>query len=121
VLLLLLLLPALATLRLARSLDPRLLGGYFIFICGTTFWLYWNDKRRAEANGWRIPESTLHFTELMGGWPAAFLAQRVFRHKVVKVSFQVTFWAIVLIHQVASFDFLQDWYFLRSMFLFIQG
>ena len=32
---------------------------------------------------------TLHTLELIGGWPAAFLAQRWLRHKCSKRSFQM--------------------------------
>lgn len=105
----LLLIPSLAGLRLARSFDPRFVLGYFVAISGFTFWLYWHDKRRAETDGWRTPESTLHFAELLGGWAAAFLAQRTLRHKISKTSYQVAFWAIVAVHEAASFDFLSEW------------
>jgi uncharacterized membrane protein YsdA (DUF1294 family) len=61
--------------------------------------LYWSDKRKARADAWRTPENILHAVELAGGWPGALLAQQVFRHKTRKVSFQVVFWFIVLLHQ----------------------
>ena len=61
--------------------------------------LYWSDKRKARADAWRTPENVLHAVELAGGWPGALLAQQVFRHKTRKVSFQVVFWFIVLLHQ----------------------
>ena len=64
------------------------------------FLLYWGDKRKARADRWRTPENVLHAVELAGGWPGALLAQQVFRHKTRKVSYQVLFWAIVLLHQV---------------------
>ena len=35
---------------------------------------------------------------LLGGWPGAFLAQRYFRHKTQKVSFQIVSWLIVALH-----------------------
>ncbi|MBJ2347462.1 MULTISPECIES: DUF1294 domain-containing protein [Pseudomonas] len=63
------------------------------------FLLYWSDKRKARADAWRTPENVLHAVELAGGWPGALLAQQVFRHKTRKVSFQVVFWFIVLLHQ----------------------
>ena len=56
------------------------------------------DKYRAEKQQWRVPESTLHVLEVFGGWPGALIAQRLFRHKNRKLSFQVTFWLIVLVH-----------------------
>jgi uncharacterized membrane protein YsdA (DUF1294 family) len=46
----------------------------------------------------RIPESRLHLAELLGGWPGAWVAQRLFRHKSAKVRYRVVFWAIVVLH-----------------------
>ncbi|NUT87245.1 DUF1294 domain-containing protein [Pseudomonas corrugata] len=68
------------------------------------FLLYWSDKRKARSDVWRTPENVLHAVELAGGWPGALLAQQVFRHKTRKVSFQVVFWFIVLLHQVFWVD-----------------
>ncbi|WP_213938930.1 DUF1294 domain-containing protein [Pseudomonas sp. dw_612] len=68
------------------------------------FFLYWSDKRKARADTWRTPENVLHAVELAGGWPGALLAQQVFRHKTRKVSFQLVFWLIVLLHQVFWID-----------------
>ncbi len=48
----------------------------------------------------------LHLLELLGGWPGAFLAQQVFRHKTRKLSFQLVFWGIVLLHQLFWIDWL---------------
>jgi uncharacterized membrane protein YsdA (DUF1294 family) len=77
------------------------------------FLLYWRDKRQAQTNGWRTPENILHAVELAGGWPGALIAQQVLRHKTRKVSYQVLFWAIVLLHQV----FWLDQLFLGGTFL----
>lgn len=68
------------------------------------FVLYWRDKRQAQTEGRRTPENILHAVELAGGWPGALIAQQVFRHKTRKVSYQVLFWAIVLLHQVFWLD-----------------
>ncbi|MFJ2683093.1 DUF1294 domain-containing protein [Pseudomonas sp. NPDC087342] len=68
------------------------------------FFLYWSDKRKARADTWRTPENVLHAVQLAGGWPGALLAQQVFRHKTRKVSFQLVFWLIVLLHQVFWID-----------------
>lgn len=56
------------------------------------------DKHRARRGHWRTPESTLHFLELIGGWPGAFLAQQRLRHKTVKTSYQAVYWLIVAAH-----------------------
>ncbi len=110
----LLLVPGLAGLRLARSFDPRFVFGYFVAISCLTFWLYWHDKRRAENDGWRTPESNLHLAEVLGGWPAAFLAQRILRHKISKTRYQIAFWSIVTFHELAVFDFISDWRYSRA-------
>ncbi|WP_434573854.1 DUF1294 domain-containing protein [Pseudomonas sp. Z3-8] len=68
-------------------------------VSAVAFLLYWSDKRKARADAWRTPENILHAVELAGGWPGALLAQQMFRHKTRKVSFQVVFWFIVVLHQ----------------------
>ena len=39
-----------------------------------------------------------------GGRARALIAQQVFRHKTRKVSYQVLFWVIVLLHEVFWLD-----------------
>jgi uncharacterized membrane protein YsdA (DUF1294 family) len=63
-----------------------------------TFVAYGVDKRRARQRHWRIPEATLHLLDAACGWPGGLAAQRFFRHKVRKTSFQISFWAIVVLH-----------------------
>ncbi|MBD2362701.1 cold shock and DUF1294 domain-containing protein [Anabaena minutissima FACHB-250] len=65
-----------------------------------TFALYTDDKFRAKQNRWRVPEKTLHLCEFMGGWLGGFFAQGKLHHKSSKPSYQVVFWAIVIIHLV---------------------
>ena len=65
-----------------------------------TFVVYVLDKRAARGGRPRTPEATLHALELLGGWPGAFLAQRLSRHKNAKVRYQVVFWAIGALHVV---------------------
>jgi uncharacterized membrane protein YsdA (DUF1294 family) len=108
---LLLVLPSLALNRLTSSLDWRLLLGVPLAASVIAFLAYRSDKRRAEAGAWRIPESTLHILELIGGWPGAFLGQRTFRHKTAKISYQIVFWAIVLVYQLVAIDALVGWRF----------
>ncbi|OKR01317.1 DUF1294 domain-containing protein [Pseudomonas aeruginosa] len=68
------------------------------------FTLYWQDKRSAARGDWRTPEVRLHLFELLGGWPGALVAQQAFRHKTRKLSFQLVFWGIVLLHQLFWLD-----------------
>ena len=101
---------ALCTLPLYGALSLWLRGVSVIPLAGygvvsvLAFFLYWGDKRKARADTWRTPENILHAVELAGGWPGALLAQQVFRHKTRKVSFQLLFWLIVLLHQVFWID-----------------
>jgi uncharacterized membrane protein YsdA (DUF1294 family) len=108
-LLVLLAMPAVALSRLEPRIGWSLLAGVPLAVSLFTWLAYWADKRRAETGKWRIPEATLHVGELLGGWPGAFLAQRQFRHKTAKVSYQIAFWLIVLLHQFLALDFLLGW------------
>ena len=105
---LLLAVPGYALSRLSHHVDWRLLLGLPLAMSVFAFFAYRIDKRLAEAREWRIPEATLHFLALIGGWPGAFLAQRVFRHKTSKLSFQVVFWIVVGLHQIAAVNFIMD-------------
>ena len=62
------------------------------------FILYGVDKRRAIKKQPRISERTLHVLSLLGGWPGAHLATRVFHHKTQKFRFRMVFWLTVMIH-----------------------
>ena len=52
---------------------------------------YGVDKSAAQGGRWRTRESTLHLLALIGGWPGALIAQKVFRHKSRKASFRAAF------------------------------
>jgi uncharacterized membrane protein YsdA (DUF1294 family) len=60
--------------------------------------LYARNKLSAIKGVWRVPESTLHLVEAIGGRPGAYLAQQTMRHKTVKTSYQITYWSIVSMH-----------------------
>ena len=66
-----------------------------------TFIAYAYDKSSARNRRWRTQESTLHFMSLLGGWPGALIAQRLFRHKSAKMEFLVIFWLSVLVNCAA--------------------
>lgn len=108
----LLILPGLALHRM--QLDWRWLGAYVLGINALTYWTYARDKHRAQQGEWRVSEANLHLLELLGGWPAALLAQRRLRHKCSKGSYQFMFWLIVLGHQFAAGDSFQDWKLSRA-------
>ena len=105
----LLILPVIAALR--TGWDLRWMGAYAVIISYLSYWVYAEDKEKAQLGEWRVPEARLHFLDLLGGWPGGFLAQRRLRHKCSKGSFQVTFWLIVLLWQFVALDSLQNWAF----------
>lgn len=109
----LLILPAMA-LQHHRAYG-RWFAAVMVGISLITYFTYASDKRRARTNAWRIPETQLHFLELLGGWPGAWLAQKRFRHKCSKISYQFIFWCIVLAYQAAAYDSLQNWKFFRML------
>jgi uncharacterized membrane protein YsdA (DUF1294 family) len=63
-------------------------------VCAFAFYGY--DKRAARRGRLRVPEVLLHLPAVLGGTPAAWIAQRLFRHKTVKGRFRVAFWAIAV-------------------------
>ena len=66
------------------------------------FVAYCIDKSAAEQGKWRTPENTLHMMALLCGWPGAYAAQRMTRHKTAKASFQGVFVATVALN-IAGF------------------
>ena len=74
----------------------QILIAYLLAINITTFALYGYDKYISSSEKLRVPELNLQILSLLGGSPAALLAQKFFRHKTVKGSFQIVYWVIVL-------------------------
>lgn len=72
---------------------PWMILGLYAAACAITFLIYALDKQAARQQARRVPETTLFLLGLLGGWPAAIAAQKVFHHKTRKTSFQVIFWA----------------------------
>ncbi|OZY86704.1 hypothetical protein CBP51_06730 [Cellvibrio mixtus] len=105
-LVIMLLLPVVGVINLFLRFHTVLPLAAMVFTSLLAYYFYWQDKRRAQRNEWRIPEANLHFWSLVGGWPGAFVAQQQFRHKTKKISFLSVFWLIVLSHQVLWFDWL---------------
>lgn len=77
---------------------PFAVFGFYLAASAITFAAYALDKSAARSNTWRTPESTLHFFALASGWPGAFAAQRLLRHKSKKPSFQFVFWITVALN-----------------------
>lgn len=72
--------------------------GVLVAVNLLTLFFYAIDKNAAEAGRWRTAERTLHGFALAGGWPAAWFAQQLLRHKSSKASFLRVHAATVLLH-----------------------
>ncbi len=88
-------------------LPVTLLAAYSLF-SGAALLMYGADKTAAEQGRWRTSESTLHTLALIGGWPGALVAQRVFRHKTTKEPFRTVFWVTVIANCVALAWFVHE-------------
>ena len=101
--------PGIACYQLRDVIAPILAVVIVLALSTAAFASQWIDKRKAGSGEWRTPENILHLFELLGGWPGAFLAQRSLRHKTAKLSYQIVFWLIVLVHEYAAVDYLFGW------------
>ena len=77
---------------------PGWVAGVYLGASLLAFVLYAADKSAAQAEGWRVAESTLLLVGLVGGWPGAIVAQQTLRHKSSKRSFRDAFWGSVAIN-----------------------
>ncbi len=77
----------------------------YLYVCllmsVLTFVWYAFDKWRATRGGKRVPETTLHLLELLGGWPGGCLGRSLLRHKSSKASFVFISWLIAILHITA--------------------
>lgn len=81
---------------------PWLVLVAYLVMSLVTFVVYAFDKSAAMNRRWRTSEKALQLLSLMGGWPGALIAQRLFFHKSKKTEFQAEFWIIVALHCAAA-------------------
>ncbi len=61
--------------------------------------LFFAFDKQAAMRGWRrMPEARLPLISLLGGWPGAWLAQMLLRHKTQKPRFRALFLAAVILN-----------------------
>lgn len=70
----------------------------YLIASAIAFTAYAIDKSAAKNDQRRTRERTLHLLGLACGWPGALAAQRLLRHKSRKPSFQIWFWATVVLN-----------------------
>jgi len=73
---------------------------YYVIVSIVLFILMAFDKVKAKRNEWRIRESTLIVTALLGGGIGGFLGMRLFHHKTRKWYFYVMFAVGVVLHAI---------------------
>ena len=64
---------------------------YLISINLISFLLIFIDKRKAINHKWRIPESTLLLTSIIGGSIGLILGMHLFNHKTRKLKFKLVY------------------------------
>ncbi len=69
----------------------QFLIAWFGFTSLMAFVLFGYDKFKAGGSSDRVPGRHLIVVSAMGGWLGGLLAMLFFRHKTVKVSFQLKF------------------------------
>ncbi len=70
---------------------------YFLIINAVSFLLMLVDKQKARKNLWRIPESTLMTSALLGGSIGALAGMYTFRHKTRHPKFTIGIPLILLL------------------------
>jgi len=86
-----------------KTMKPNIIHAYLIAVNIVTFLIYGFDKRQAVQSNIRVPELLLHLLALIGGSPAAAIAQIVFRHKTKKTRFRIIFFLIIGVQIAAYF------------------
>lgn len=73
---------------------------YLVIVNIAALILFGVDKSRAVHHRWRIPESTLFLSALIGGGIGAWVGMYLFHHKTRKWYFVVGIPAIVIVEAV---------------------
>ena len=118
--LLLIILPAVVVVRSFEQVIWYITVGYILIISIITYGFYWHDKRQAQSSAQRIPEKVLHLLELIGGWPAAYIAQQQFRHKTSKRSYRIVYWLIIVAYQYIALECLLEWRLIKAILTFLK-
>ncbi len=86
---------------ISAFLTPANIATGLIAVNFLSFTAFGIDKARAEADAWRIPESTLLLLALLGGTLGAYAGRAMFRHKTRKQPFSGQLFAIAVLQVLA--------------------
>ena len=99
------------------GLAPAWVLAAYIMLGVVSFGVYGFDKRAARRGDWRVPETTLHGIDVIGGIAGGLVGQVVFRHKTRKGTFVLATGLVCLAHVVAlAFLILGLWRFPEALF-----
>jgi len=99
---------AISLMMLNNNISPRA-AAFLAFINLLTYALYAQDKSRARNKRRRTPELTLHLFSLLGGWPAALLAQFTLKHKNRKASFMRIYYVTAIVNVALGWWIFNTW------------
>ena len=77
------------------------IASWYLACSALSVLLFAMDKSAAQQGRWRTSEKTLLTVALIGGWPGALVARKVFVHKTRKADFNVKFYAAVVCNLAA--------------------
>lgn len=77
---------------------PKWFIWFHVVASTLSFSMFGWDKLMAIKQRRRVAESSLLLASLCGGWPGAWLARQLFRHKTLKQPFIQTLWGCTLLH-----------------------
>ena len=70
---------------------------YWMIINIVAFFLMGIDKKKARTGAWRIPETTLFLSAILGGSIGSICGMQLFRHKTKHMSFVIGMPAILVV------------------------
>ncbi|MBQ8358361.1 MAG: DUF1294 domain-containing protein [Oscillospiraceae bacterium] len=79
-----------------------MLIGYLLLINAVAFVLMLADKQKARKKKWRIPESTLIASAVIGGSLGALAGMYIFRHKTKHPKFTIGIPVILVIQIIIA-------------------
>ena len=79
-----------------------MLIGYLLLINAVAFVLMLADKQKARKKKWRIPESTLIASAVIGGSLGALAGMYIFRHKTKHPKFTIGIPVILVIQSIIA-------------------
>ena len=77
--------------------------GYYILINVVLYVTMVIDKKRAQKNGWRIPEKNMFILAVLGGGLGGLVAMVFKRHKNRHMDFILVFTMTAILHMLAAF------------------